>query len=240
MINPLYLFLKPILLPMITKNLLIVILFLIVENSLAQNTKHQVSSGKIIFDITYPETQLDEKTMANLPTESVMFFKNDKVKIDVNMPMSKTTIISDNKTGEGTMLLDMMGNKWAIKMNKEQLLKEKETTNGKPKVELTHESKVIAGYNCTKAIITINTKLGEKSFDAWFTKDLKVKNSFSSQIEGIDGFLMEFYNTQNAMNMKMTARSVEPMEVADSEFSIPDGYQQKTMDELKGMGRGGK
>ena len=215
---------------------LIFYLLLISSAALAQNTKHSTSSGKIIFNITYPESTLDEATLSNLPKESTMYFKDDKVKVEVTMPMGKTTVISDNKVGEGLMLMDMMGSKTAIKINQEEMMKEKEA-KGKTKVVNTRESKIIAGYTCMKAIVTVETKDGDKSFDAWFTNEIKVKNSFSSQIDGINGFLMEFFNNQNGMNMKMTARSVEPMEIADSEFNIPEGYEVKTMDELKkGMG----
>ena len=222
-----------------TKNLFIAILFFITGNCIAQTKGKQISSGKILFDISYPESQLDEQTMANLPMESYMYFKNDKVKIEVSMPMGKTTVLSDNKTGEGTMLMNMMGNKWAIKIDRDQMMKEK-SLSGKPKIERTNESKVIAGYKCSKAVVTINTKQGEKTFDVWFTDELKIKNSFSSQIEGIDGFLMEYFNNQNGISMKMTAKNVEAADIADSEFNVPDGYEVKTMDDLKNMRRGGK
>ena len=218
------------------KNPLIFLLFLPAAYTFAQNTKHSTTSGKIIFDITYPESKMDEGIIANLPKESTMYFKEDKVKVEVAMPMGKTTVISDNKIGESIMLMDMMGSKTAIKINQEEMMNEKEA-RGKTKVINTRETKNIAGYTCMKAIVTVETKDGDKTFDAWFTNELRVKNSFSSQIDGINGFLMEFNNNQNGMNMKMTARSVEPMEIADSEFNIPEGYQLKTMDELKkGMG----
>jgi len=221
------------------KNLFFSVLFLISINSYAQSDKQQITSGKIIFDISYPESQFDEKTMANLPSESVMLFKGDKVRVDVSMPMGKTTVISDNSNGTGTMLMNMMGNKWAININRDEMLKQKDQ-EGKTKVVVTNETKSIAGFKCKKAIVSIMVKNEEKSFDAWFTKELKIKNSFSSQIEGIDGFLMEFVSSQNGMSMKMTARSLESMSVSDSEFVIPEGYQVKTMDELKNMGKGSK
>lgn len=216
------------------KILLLMLIAFPVINSFAQNQK-QLNSGKIIFDITYPESTLDEKTMASLPTESTMLFKNDKAKVEVKMQMGQTTIISDNKTGDGTMLMDMMGKKWAIKMNKGDIQKQKEQL-GKPKVEITNETKKIAGYTCKKAVISMKMKDGEKKFDAWFTDALKARNSFSTQIDGLDGFLMEFDNTQNGIDMKMTARSVEAIEVADAEFIIPQGYEVKTIEELRGMG----
>ena len=212
------------------------ILVLIFSSSFGQNSKHSVTSGKIIFDVTYPESQLDAQTIANLPRESVMYFKNDLSKVEVAMPLGKTIMLANNKTGDGTMLMDMMGKKYAIKTNMEDLKKQNKSFE-KPKIELTRQTKMIAGYSCTKAIITVNTESGEKSFDAWFTNELKAKNSISSQIDGINGFLMEFVNNQNGMNMKMTERSVEVKDIADSEFEIPKDYEITTMEDLqKNMG----
>lgn len=230
-----YLFFNYINKPMKIK-IAIICLLLINLNCFAQAAKHNLSSGKIIFDISYPESHMDESTKANLPKESIMYFKNDKVKVEINMPMGKTTVISNNTTGDGIMLMNMMGNKMAVKMDKDDILKEKSSI-GKATVSQTRESKVIAGYTCYKAVITIPTKDGDKTFDAWYTHEIKAKNSFSSQIEGVDGFMMEFINNQNGMNMKMTARSVEAIDITDSEFDIPEGYEVKTMEDLKKMGR---
>ena len=219
------------------KNIFVVILFLLFGNSYAQKIGNPKKSGKIIFSISYPESQLDENVLSKMPSEAVMFFKNDFAKVEVGTPMGNTTIISDSKTGEGTMLMNMMNKKWAIKINKDKMMKEK-LTEGKPKIEQTNESKIIAGLNCKKSIVTVKTKKGEKSFEVWFTNELKIKNSFSSQIEGIDGFLMEFFNNQGGMSMKMSAQSVEFMDVSDSEFIVPEGYELKTIDELKNTSKG--
>ena len=217
-----------------TKLLLLICLVFVYGNSFAQKSKHQLTSGKVIFDISFPDAQFDDQTMAAMPTESVLIFKDDMSKVILNSSMYNSIIISDNKTGEGTMLMDMMGNKISMKMNREDIQKEKSAQ--KPKVELTRESKVIAGYTCYKAIVTIMMDNTEKTFDVWFTNEIGAPNGFRSQIEGINGFMMEFIMENNGMTMKMTARSVEPMEVSDSEFTIPEGYKMVTMDDLRNMG----
>jgi hypothetical protein len=79
---------------------------------------------------------------------------------------------------------------------------------------------------------------GEKTFEVWYTNELKAKNNFSTQIEGINGFLMEYYSVQNGTSMKMTARKVEVKEVADSEFDIPNDYEVKSLQELKKIAEG--
>lgn len=204
----------------------------------AQSTSKDTFSGKIIFDITYQDSQTDKKNMDKMPSESVIYFKDNLMKMEMNLPMGKTTFISNHTTGSGTMLMDMMGNKFSVKMDKSDLEKEKKSKEN-TKVTFPGETKLIAGYNCKKAIVTFHSSEGDKSMDAWFTNELKIKNSFTSQIDGIDGFLMEFYTNQNGMSMKMKARSLEFRSIDDSEFVIPEGYTPFNMDALKKM-QGGK
>lgn len=211
------------------------LLFFLTHNLVwAQSTTKDTYSGKIIFDITYQDAKLDKKNMDNMPTESIVYFKDNLMKMEMSLPMGKTTFISDHATGKGTMLMDMMGNKFSVKMDKSDLEKEKKSKEN-TKVTFPGETKLIAGYNCKKAIVTFHTPEGDKTMDTWFTNELKIKNSFSSQIEGIDGFLMEFYTTQNGMSMKMKARSLEFTSIDNSEFVIPEGYTPFDMDALKKM-----
>lgn len=78
------------------------------------------------------------------------------------------------------------------------------------------------------------------SFDVWYTTELMARNSFQSEIEGIDGFMMEFQTEQNGMNMKMTAKSFEEMQVDDSKFMVPDSYTVMTKEQFQQMHKGGK
>ena len=204
----------------------------------AQNISKDTKSGKIIFDITYENAKLDKKNMDDLPSEAILYFKDNLMKMEMSLPMGKTTFISNHTTGSGTMLMDMMGSKFSVKMDKSDLEKEMKSKEN-TKVAFQADTKLIAGYICKKAIVTIQTPEGEKTMDTWFTNELKIKNSFGSQIDGIEGFLMEFYTNQNGMSMKMKARSLDFTSINDSEFIIPEGYTPFNMDALKKI-KGGK
>jgi GLPGLI family protein len=200
------------------------------NNVIGQPAKKDVRSGKIIFEISYPESNMDEQRLAMMPKKSILYFKDNMSKAEVPMAAGKMVIISNNKTETATMLMDMMGKKNQIEMSKEDM--EKQKSKAKPQVEKTNETKLICGYTCKKAIVTITTAKGSGKFDVWYTNDLKVKNSYSSRIEGIDGFMLEFSSIENGMNIKMTATSVEPMTIDDSEFVIPEGYEKKNLNDL--------
>jgi GLPGLI family protein len=204
----------------------------------AADAQTKFSEGKIVFDITYPGTDLDQNMMAMMPTDATIYVKKDMSRMEMKMGMGSMVAISDAKSGTTTTLMDMMGQKIAMKITPDDLKKEKEKS-GKPQVQITDETKDIAGYKCRKAIVTTTTDGKDKyTFNVWFTKDIEAKNSAKNQIEGIDGFMMEFETKQQGMTIKMTAQSVTPQPVDDSMFVIPDGYKQMTMDDMKKMGGG--
>jgi hypothetical protein len=201
----------------------------------AQNSKEEITSGKIIFDISYPDLQLDNPSMAALPDKAVMLFNENKSKVIMSMIIGKMEIISDYKGGASIVLMDFPNNKWYTEMEKGDIEKEKKS-NPKPVVDKTRETKMIAGYSCIKTLVEVTSENTKVPVEIWTTNEINAKNSISSQIEGVDGFMMEFFLSQSGLNMKMTFRSIEKMNVADSEFNIPDGFVKKSSDELKRMG----
>ena len=202
------------------------------------SAQKKLKEGKLLFDITYPESDLDQQTLAMMPSESTVFFKEDKSRSEMKMPMGTTVSITDGKKGETTMLMELMGNKMAIRVSKDDLEKQQSKLDAseKPQVKLTGETKIIAGFTCHKASVTTKDKDGkEMNFDLWYTKEISAPNSMRSgnYFQGIDGFMMEFQTKLNSLSMKMSCRSAEETTVADSLFTIPPGYKLTTMDELK-------
>lgn len=220
------------------KLLLYILLPTLAFCDLAAQAQDKLSEGKVVFEISYPDVELDQQTMAMLPDESTFYFKHEKSRVEIKMAMGSTVVISDAKTETSTTLMDYMGNKMAINMTKEDVEKEKKSKTP-PTVKMTNETKKIAGYLCTKALIIPEDTTENSPYEVWFTKEIEGKNSFRSSIEGIDGFLMEFKTRQNNLTMKMTCRSVESQKVDDALFVIPTGYKPVTMEDLKNM-RGGR
>jgi GLPGLI family protein len=214
------------------------IVFLFLCASFMAHAQKKLTQGKALFDITYPESELDQQTLAMMPTESTIYFKGHMSRSEVKMPMGTTVSITDGSSGETTTLMDMMGNKIAMKVTKDDLEKQrKKTGKEKPEIKITDETKMIAGYSCKKAEVKLKGKDGnETHFDAWFTKDISAPNSMRSggmTFEGIDGFMMEFQTKMNSLTMKMTCRSVEDAVVPDSSFVVPSGYTMTTMEDMK-------
>lgn len=199
-------------------------------NAYSQNTKHSVNSGKV----TYKITSLSDKNIASKPMEFILFFKKDMSRVEMESEGSKSIMISDNLANTGYMLMDNSGNKIAMKMNRDAMMK-KNGIAEEPKVQITRESKVIAGYTCYKAIITSNYKGETKVYDVWFTNDIKGNYSYDTKIKGLNGLMMEFESVNEGKTYKMVATKVELDDnLSDELFKVPSDYQIMDMSNFMG------
>jgi GLPGLI family protein len=196
----------------------------------------QSFEGKIVFEISLIGMN-DPQMQAMMPKETVAYFKKNKSRMEMNMMMGmKNVTISDGDTKSAVTLMDMMGQKYAITNDGNPVSPEQKKMMEDTKVEVTKETKKIAGYTCSKAIITVPAggKLKEAtSMEIWFTKDLSLNKEFVAGPMGkIDGSALEFSIKQNGLDMKFSARDVLKQPVSDDLFLIPSGYKKMTQEEL--------
>ena len=190
-----------------------------------------ITEGKVIYTITYLESDIDPQMLSMMPTEAVMYFTNDKTRMEMKMGMGMNLVtLTDNKLKNTTVLMDVMGNKTAMTMTEDDIKKEAKKA-GEYEIVKTNETKNIAGYLCKKAIVTLKDK---NQFNVWYTDQIKVSNvNWNNQFKNIDGFLMEFKMDQNSgMSMNMTAKSIAAEKAPEQLFIIPEGYKKMTKDEM--------
>ena len=169
------------------------------------------------------------------------------------MSFGSTVILGNNTQKEITVLMDMMGQKFAIKQNEDDLKKkEDEMKKGGMapafKIIETKETKMIAGYQCKKAIIedTVDGKI--EQFVCYYTEELpKMSNSTdNSAFSEIKGFLMEYSFNKAGLKMRIIAKNIKSETVADKLFTVPPDYKVMTQEEISemmsgnGKGSGGK
>lgn len=199
----------------------------------------KISEGKLIYEISFPEMEHDDESKGMMPTESTVYFKENQIRMEIKMMGMSTVVISNSKDKSATTLMDMMGNKLAVKMTGAEIEKEKSKLNtNKYETRMTEETKVIAGLKCRKAIAS--QKDGSEII-IYCTNDIVATNQgFSDQYKGIEGFPMEYQLSQNGMNMKFMAKSVSKEKVDASKFAIPSDYKITTKEEISKMFGGGK
>lgn len=192
-----------------------------------------LSEGKIVYEVTFEDANINPMMKALLPSEVTTYFKNNRTctVISMGMNMMETRLISDAAAFTYTTLMDAMGKKIALVLNKAQV-EENYSDRVDLKVMHTGETKVIAGIECKQAMITDSTN---NTYPVYYTEELSVKNpNWSSPYRDIKGCMMEYSIRFGDMVMNLKAKEVTGVENDESLFTIPEGYQiVKDTKELK-------
>jgi GLPGLI family protein len=149
--------------------------------------------------------------------------------------MGTQTIIFDSVAKEITVLTDMMGQKFAMTQKVENSAEA--NTSGfdlsNAKIEKTSETKKIAGYTCKKANATIIDEETKESMQVqfWYTEEI------DAAMSGLPfkGTLMEYVMNIEGMELQFTITGINKETVASSVFTIPEGYQVMTPEQMQGM-----
>jgi len=201
----------------------------------------QVTEGNVNYTIEMssdnPEMQAQFAMLQG--SKMNMFFSKDFSRVEFSLGMMMNMItVTDNVERNSTMLMSgMLGNK-AVKMSADDIEK---TNQEIPKVEVTNtgETKEILGYKCQKSIIT--TEEGVE-VNYWSTDEIiasKTNNKYMN--EKINGFPLQFETSQMGMKMTFTAIEFTPNLKGQKtkelfNLSIPEGYEEMSLEELGGMG----
>lgn len=217
------------------------IIIAIIAVTMSITTFGQVTEGKVSYTIDMssddPAMQSQFAMLQGSKMDMVFTEEFSRVEFSMGMIMKVITVTSIKDDVALMLMSGMMGNK-AIKMSPEDITK---TDDEMPKFEIekTKETKKILGYKCTKYILT--TEDGA-DISYWTTSDIAAaKKNNRYMIESIEGFPLAFEYYASGMKMTFTATefkdTLKGMDKKELfEMSIPEGYEEMSMDDLKGMG----
>ncbi|MCW3076724.1 MAG: hypothetical protein JWO32_1333 [Bacteroidetes bacterium] len=179
--------------------------------------------------------------------EIVNSIKGDKHKSEMSSMMGSNITVFDGK--KLTSLNEQMGSKTGYTATKEEMDADKakdKAKETKPKIEYTTDKKTIAGYECTKAIVTsVGKDKKENKMTVWVTDKIKTPESGKSgnrrgmmDLGDLKGYPleMEMSANQQGMDMKImvTTSEVSTAPIDDSVFNVStDGYKMSTYAEYK-------
>lgn len=199
-------------------------------------------TGKVTYKIDFDMAGLPEEAKSMMPTTMAMYIGSDKVKTEIITVMGNQSTIIDLDEKTHITLMNVMGQKLAIKDTFEELMSLM-ASSGEYSIEITDETKEIAGYTCQKALLKKITGEGEseEAGEAWFTGALKLHENFNfnnPQFNEIKGLMMEYgMDAGNNMKMSFTAVEVAGMKIKGAEFEVPADYEIVTREDLaKRMG----
>jgi len=202
-----------------------------------------VFEGSVTYSISFEGNSLPPEALAMFKgAEAVTYIKGDKRRVDMNMPMQSTSAIIDGKSNTVITLMDIMGMKYLIRMNEAEIKKEQEKAP-ETKIKYTNETKIVAGYKCKKAEVTVVSKDGrEETLNVFYTEDIPASD-VKSAYKGLKGFPLEYAISQGGMKLQFTATNVNSEKVSDSKFDIPkEGYTETSFEDFQKamMQMGGK
>ena len=197
--------------------------------------------GDINYKISYPGTEVDASMAAMMPKIAKLTIKGNMSKLEINMGQMGSQIqIFDGDAKTITTVMSMMGQKFYY-VETEDDISDELGENENVSVDIKDETKEIAGYECTKAVITVKEGGEEMLFTIYFTEEIgsSSMNIDNPYFKDIPGAMLEFEINTGGGTMKMEAISINKRSVSDDEFEVPEGYEEKTEEEIDQMFGGG-
>jgi len=194
-------------------------------------------NGVIVYNISYSDTEMDPQMMAMMPKTMKMKINGLKSRTEISMGMGSTIVVFNGEDKSGFTLMDIMGQKYAMEMTAEELEADLEEES-EMDVEVTGETKEIAGYTCKKALVrSIESDAENVEIVVYFTDELGsgMLNYNNPVFKDVEGVMMEYSMQEKDMSMTFSAISVIKEKVSDDEFEIPEGYNVMSMSQFESM-----
>lgn len=197
-------------------------------------SKKKAFTGKVTYTIGFDNKNMPDEVKAMLPKTMSFYVGEGKVKTEIYTQMGMQSSVEDLNAKTKIALLEIMGQKFTLYETMEEVMKEREDIP-ELEIEITEETKEIAGYTCKK-VVARNKQDSSVYSSAWFTDALEVPqdiNLFNEVFSNVQGLLLEFdMETAGDMKMTFTAVEVESRKIKDNVFEIPADFKKTTREEL--------
>ncbi len=192
------------------------------------------SEGVIHYELVYLQSEDENPIISLLPTEMDVEFKDDNThqKVEGWMGIFYMGGIYNAKTNRKTALLKIMGQKYQhFEDGNKQVDFGFDPYEGM-KLKETNEEKVVAGIKCKKVHVSFPDK--DEDFDIYYTNDIEMTNpNWNNPFHSIKGVLLEYQIKMFGIKTRITAKSVEYIEIPDEDFAIPDGFKEVSREEME-------
>jgi GLPGLI family protein len=192
--------------------------------------------GRVVYNISYPGSNVDLAELQQLPVRAVILTKNNLVRTELtgeNAGLFQIKI-SDGNTNEVSTMLEIMREKYVIKKQYQEIQNALRNM-AQPELEFTDETKEILGYTCRKVIARTTDMFGiEHESEIFYTNDIPGDAfNFDSPYNEIPGLMLEYEIRVGQLNIRYEAQSVNKrLFVGGRNFYVTRDYQEITYDEL--------
>lgn len=194
-----------------------------------------IEEGIIEYEITYFESEDENPIIGLLPNKMEIKFKENKSLLNVVgwLGIFSSVYISDTYEGYNYTMMKIMDKKYSYKgLITENIPGYKNPENYE--VEFLVMRKIIKGYPCKKALITMPGH-DFNPLTIHYYDQIKLSNHLLSNIYSnkIPGFLFEFPIEINGISMQLKVKKITPCEIPDSDFYIPEDYQRVSKEKMQ-------
>ncbi len=215
-----------------------IICFAITSSSFAQK-KGKPFNGSIIFSITY-SGDIDAATIAQQPKDLTMKILGSKTRTEISYGPASIISISNGESKTSITLIDMMGQKYAMKKKTEDI--DKEISEAKYEIKYNDSTKTIAGFVCKRAIVSIKAKDEETAtlIPVWYSDEFGGSEmNYGGQFHGLNGLGLEYEIVTKGIKTVFTVKEVKKGKISDTDFLIPSDFKEISKEEMQKMFSGG-
>ncbi len=198
----------------------------------ASFAQRKVSEMTLVYDATVSTGSADPKLADAFDgAVTTIYISGHQSRSEMVSALFTSTTIHDAKSGSAVVLREVSGQKLLIRLTPDDWADKNKRYNG-IKFTNTSETKVIAGYTCTKAIAT--TADGS-TFTVYYTNDIVPENKeYDYQFRSLPGLPLEYEMVRGNLKIKYTVSQINLNPVPASKFDIPKaGYREMTYQESK-------
>jgi GLPGLI family protein len=195
-------------------------------------SQKKVSEMTLVYDATVSTGSADPKLADAFDgAVTTVYISGALSRLDMVSALFTSTTIHDSKANTAVVLREVSGQKLLIRLSPEDWADKNKRYQGITFTN-TDETKVIAGYNTTKAI----AKTADGStFTVYYTKDIMPENKeYDYQFRSLQGLPLEYEMVRGNLKIKYTVSQINLNPVPASKFDIPKtGYRELTYQESK-------
>ena len=198
-----------------------------------------ISEGTMIYDIVIQSGNKEPQIAEALDGGTITtYIKGGQSRSDMVSALGKETTIHDTKAGNAVILKEYSGQKLMITLTKANW-EAKNKAYDNIKFEFIDETKIVAGYNCKKAIASMP---GGKSIVVYYAPDLVITNKeYNNTFKSLPGLALQYEYESGAMKYKYTLSKINFDPIPASKFDFPkSGYRVMTYEENQKMRKGGE
>lgn len=170
------------------------------------------------------------------PSKMTIKFKEDKSRVELSAAMGlfSTAFISDPHEKKLTQMIKLLNKKYVHIADEKEIAQDNAIANDMI-IEETNETKLIAGYNCKKAIVKFKDNK-KPEFSIYYTDEISIADpNWSNPFYSINGVLMEYQMERHGLELRFEAQSVKKAEVEEEEFVRSKEYQVISRQEMEDL-----